>query len=88
MVGNTALGEVVGGGSSRIFSGGLGTDLAAAHLCFRIVSLLLFDIIQLGFQQSKCFRLVLDLRLLCLAVYHDSGRIVGQTHCESVVLTH
>ena len=78
MVGDTTLRKVVGTDLLRTVSG---TDLTAAHLCFRIVSLLLLDVIQLGFQQCECLRLVLNLRLLSLAVYHDSGRIVGQTYC-------
>ena len=45
MVGDTTLGEVVGTDLLRTVSG---TDLTAAHLCFRIVSLLLLDVIQLG----------------------------------------
>ena len=61
MIRHTSLWEVVGTDLLRTVSG---TDLAAAHLCFRIVSLLLLDVIQLGFQQCECLRLVLDLGLL------------------------
>ncbi len=41
---------------------------------------LLFNIIQLSAQQCKCLRLILKLRLFRLAIYHNTGRIMCQTH--------
>ena len=76
MVGHAPLGKVVGtdflGTVSR-------TNLALTKLCFCIMCLLLFHIIQLRPQQRKSLCLVLQLRLLRLAVYHNSCGVVRQT---------
>ena len=77
MVGHAALGKIVG---TDLFGTVAGADLAAAQLRFRVVGLLLLDIVELGAQQGEGLCLVLKLRLFRLAVDHDPGGIVGQTH--------
>ena len=77
MVGHTSLREVVGSDLLRAVAG---SNLASSHLRLCVVPLLLLNVIQLGAQECECLRLVLDLRLFCLTVHNDTGRIMRQTH--------
>ena len=77
MIGHTSLWEVVGTDLLGTISC---TDLASTHFCFGIVTLLLFHIVQLRFQDGKSLCLILDLGFLGLAVNHNTGRIMGQTN--------
>ncbi len=79
MVRHAPLREIV---SPDLFRAVACTDLASAHLRLRIMTLLLLDIIQLCFQQRKSLCLVLQLRLLCLAIHNDPCRIMRQPHCR------
>ena len=58
MIGHTALGKVIGSDLFRTVSG---SDLALAQFRFRVMGLLLFDIVQLGAEKRKGFCLVLKL---------------------------
>ena len=79
MVGYSSLWEVVG---SDLLGTVSGTDLASSHFCFCVMTLLLLQIIQFSFQQSKCLGLILQLGFLGLAVNYNTCGIMGQTHCR------
>ena len=77
MVGHAALGKIIG---TNLLGTVSRTDLASSGLGLGVVGLLALDIVQLGTQQCECLRLVLQLGLLGLAVHHDSGGVMSQTH--------
>ncbi len=77
MVSDSSLGKIICADFLRTIPR---SNLTAAQFCFRIMSLLLLDIIQFCLQQSESLRLILKLRFLCLAVHHNAGRIMCQTY--------
>ena len=58
MIGDTALREVVG---TDLLGAVSGTDLTSSHLRFRIMTLLLLQVIELCFQKGKSLCLILKL---------------------------
>ena len=58
MVRHTALGEIIGADLLRTVAG---ANLAAAFLCLGTLTLLQFNVVQLGTQQAEGLFLVLEL---------------------------
>ena len=77
MVGDTALGEIVGADALIAHAG---AHLAAAHAAVLGFNALLLDFIEFGSQHAHAFFPVLQLAALFLAGHHNAAGFVDQTN--------
>ena len=77
VVGHASLWEIVGSDFLRAVSR---TNLASTCIRLSIMRLLALHLIELGSEYRKSLILVLYLRLLCLAVYNDTRRVMCKTN--------